>query len=393
MPEPIPAEPGTDKSTRQRLPMTRKLLYAILPAALLVVVVETACLFFEAWNPAIHSAPLHDELAGITIADEDLFWRVQPNLNTVFQNARVRTNDLGLRNGAVEEKRPGEFRILSLGESTTFGDGVDDEKTYSAVLEKYLNRESKGTAFQVLNGGVPSYTCFQSLQFLKTRGIELKPDLVLFYHEFNDFLPASHRTSSNDLIGLSQTDRQRHGTTRNWIHRRLFTWSAFYRWLCRQMARWDIEKIQNDSENTSGFMFTPEFQQKVFHQEILPGKASQGVFLLQRVPAGDRAIVFRELFDFCRSHGIRLVVIHPSYKASAPHECQITQLCREGDVPLFEAHASLHAADIPPELLFQDHVHPTELGHRRLGEALGQFLLEGALLPSRSGGEERKTPR
>lgn len=384
----MPDHESSTKVTRKSIPLVRRLAYALLPALLLVFIVEGVCRVIEVWSPAIHSAPLHDELAGITVHDEDLFWRVRPGLDAVFQDARIRTNRLGLRNDEIGAKATGEFRILSLGESTTFGDGVENEATYSAVLEEALNQRGNGATCRVLNAGVPSYTSFQSLQYLKTRGAALEPDMVLFYHEFNDFLPASHRTSRNDYIGLSQTDRERHDSTGNWMHRKWMSWSAFYRYLCRRAARRDIERIQNDTETTSGFMFTPEFQRHVFHQEILPGSSAKGVFLTQRVPPKEREIVFRELFSFCRSRGIRLVVIHPSYKSSARHECLVTRMCDWNQVPLFDAHESLHSTDIPPELLFQDHVHPTALGHRRLGEALAKFLLDNQWVKIPSAGKE-----
>ena len=42
----------------------------------------------------------------------------------------------------------------------------------------------------MINAGVSGYTSFQSRKYLELRGLELKPDLVLFYHEQNDFLKA-----------------------------------------------------------------------------------------------------------------------------------------------------------------------------------------------------------
>ena len=92
-------------------------------------------------------------------------------------------------------KPPGVFRILSLGESTTFGDKLEATENYSYRLEELLNADpTLGRRVEVWNCGIPAYSTYQSLRWLELDGLGFQPDLVLFYHEINDFLPTHHRT-------------------------------------------------------------------------------------------------------------------------------------------------------------------------------------------------------
>src|SRR5215470_5660402 len=71
--------------------------------------------------------------------------RITPNLDVVIRrhptslrDIRVRTNSLGLRGAEIPPREAGELRILVLGDSITFGDYVDEDETYPAVLERRL---------------------------------------------------------------------------------------------------------------------------------------------------------------------------------------------------------------------------------------------------------------
>ena len=50
--------------------------------------------------------------------------------------------------------------------------------------------------------------------------LRLEPDLVLFYHELNDFLPSSLRSSDNTEIGIGMTDRELYESKRESLDRK-----------------------------------------------------------------------------------------------------------------------------------------------------------------------------
>src|SRR5439155_18563168 len=76
--------------------------------------------------------------------DTNLGWRPNPNVHGVhnqegYFKSSVSTNSLGLRGPEVsKDKKPGEKRVLLVGDSFTWGWGVNDDQTFAACLEHLL---------------------------------------------------------------------------------------------------------------------------------------------------------------------------------------------------------------------------------------------------------------
>ena len=133
--------------------------------------------------------------------DPDLFWRLKAGVRekkitgTVGSfpvSFTVNTDDRGFRSGPVPAEK-NEYRVLALGNSCTFGVGVDDDETWPAQLEHILSR-AHGGRVRVINGSVPGYTAFQGKRFLEKRGFDLEPDLVIACFGFNDAATWSSRS-------------------------------------------------------------------------------------------------------------------------------------------------------------------------------------------------------
>ena len=129
------------------------------------------------------------EWSAARIYDRLLFWRLRAHATR--DGERV-TNSLGLRGPEIPAKPADEFRMLSLGESTTFAWGLPGDRNYSSLLEASI-RTVGGKRVRVLNAGVSGYTLFQGVTYLRHRGLALEPDAVLVYFGFNDFLGVSYR--------------------------------------------------------------------------------------------------------------------------------------------------------------------------------------------------------
>lgn len=100
-------------------------------------------------------------------------------------------NNLGHRGKDTSlKKAPGHYRVLMLGDSFTMGKGVEDNQTFSALLESSLNRRGGcgAVAFEVLNGGVDSYTPLLSYLQLTGDLAPLEVDLVLLNLDPSDLL-------------------------------------------------------------------------------------------------------------------------------------------------------------------------------------------------------------
>jgi lysophospholipase L1-like esterase len=94
-----------------------------------------------------------------------------------------RTNSLGHRG---EELRDGRARILSLGDSCTWGWLVGQQQSYPAVLQRLLDEGETEGRYDVINAGVPGHTSYQGLLHLRDRALALRPDVVILNYGFND---------------------------------------------------------------------------------------------------------------------------------------------------------------------------------------------------------------
>ena len=118
----------------------------------------------------------------------DISWKTSDLWSNYKPNPlSKRCNQYGYRYGG-SPKEKGTFRILCVGGSTTWGDGVSwGRQSYPAQLEKYLN--NNGYNVNIVNSGVPYYTSAEVLTSLCFRGIYTKPDLVLIHTGGNDMGP------------------------------------------------------------------------------------------------------------------------------------------------------------------------------------------------------------
>jgi hypothetical protein len=80
------------------------------------------------------------------------------------------------------------FRIIFLGDSFTFGDGLKIEDTYSYRLVSKLNKGKIFCRYEPLNFAVPAYNTAQELELLKTKGLQYEPDAVFIGYLSNDLI-------------------------------------------------------------------------------------------------------------------------------------------------------------------------------------------------------------
>ncbi len=87
------------------------------------------------------------------------------------------------------EKPDDVFRIMTLGDSFTFGLFVDTPKNYPEQLEELLkNTCSKKKKFEVINLGIAGYDIQYTIERYKLRGQKYNPDLILWLLKDDDFL-------------------------------------------------------------------------------------------------------------------------------------------------------------------------------------------------------------
>jgi lysophospholipase L1-like esterase len=94
------------------------------------------------------------------------------------------TNSLGLRDDEIENT--GAVRILSLGDSCTWGWAVEQEQAYPQVLQRLLNPQPGTARVRVINAGRPGYTSYQGLVLLRELEPQIRPDVLIISYWFND---------------------------------------------------------------------------------------------------------------------------------------------------------------------------------------------------------------
>lgn len=115
-------------------------------------------------------------------------------------------NDIGMRDTRqVADYLKYPNKILCLGDSFTYGWGVNDDETFARILEKNINKDS----IAVLNAGVSGAGTDYALKFLQVRGKDLTPKTVIYFYfdnDINDNKANAYFHIKNDSITVNKHD-------------------------------------------------------------------------------------------------------------------------------------------------------------------------------------------
>lgn len=104
------------------------------------------------------------------------FWPEDPDKAVTMQ---VRISDLGIRDRDYAAKEANEYRILLLGDSYTFGWGLEIDDSLERVIERDLEARYPNRKITVVNGGTGGYGPWQTHGTLRRVGEIIDPDLVI----------------------------------------------------------------------------------------------------------------------------------------------------------------------------------------------------------------------
>lgn len=121
-----------------------------------------------------------------------LGWTLRENVRDAkLSESTVNSNSQGVRGLREYPLAKGHAtRVVVIGDSYTFGEGVNDDQTFSADLERLLDNS------EVLNLGVHGYGTDQQLLRLQIDGVKYRPDVVLLGYYEDDI--ARNRLSFRD---------------------------------------------------------------------------------------------------------------------------------------------------------------------------------------------------
>jgi lysophospholipase L1-like esterase len=364
---------GRKLSLRKRIAFIA--LANLLAIGLLAAGGEIACRLFA---PQVSYGTLPDWMLKMLRFSDDMYlgWELRPGV--------LDHNSAGLRGREIPKQKPeGVWRIAMIGDSVTYGLGVDAAQAFPSLLESKLNAAGMG-AVEVLNCGVPGYNPFQEYTLLKNRILGFDPDLVVM-----TFTPDDVETTPVILnVGGSMCLFRNHfeGTRllNNSLHWSLFRRSHLYRFLYKEAAlafaapegRFEVGNLRPQVE-----------WQTVRRTADLCAEKHTALLL----------VLSPWLLPYCPpAEGTQLQLPDPEeFHRYQQAFDQIRQLARQSHLeyldlgPLYEQYAG--------KLKLQplDHEHLNPLGHRLVAQRLFERLRSmrpGATKPAASGRGAARSP-
>ena len=251
----------------------------------------------------------------------------------------------------------GDFRILAVGESTTFGLHVGTDSAYPARLEYLLRERFPGTAFTVMNTGVPSQTSTSILRNIHFQLAKYRPDLVISLVGANDMNEALNDLNTRVLFGSIYVPEWIAGLR---IYKLLSVTKDYF------LHRPIIEK-------DGAWTFCDETQKH-------PG----GGWIHNDRYERQLLLNYRDIVDIVRQHGAELAILSYVHRSDRLHAL-FGKVTGEKNAPYLDLY-------IPPEertldLFTGDYWHPSAAGHNYMARKILHGLLTNRLIPS-SGGNQ-----
>jgi lysophospholipase L1-like esterase len=302
--------------------------------------------------------------------DARLPYVMRPGIETEVRGMHVRVNAHGLRGPDVAQRPvPDVHRVLALGDSVTFGQGMSVEEAFPAVLERELNERGAGR-WEVVNAGVEGYDTQAELAYLERRGLALAPRTVVVGFNLNDF----DRPPVLGGLGVLTNDQSERMASHS-----LANYSEFYlvlRWLVRTRAGTRPIGVPAAAQvpHTPGEAFQP-----------LDRYVSALRKAYYRQPNDERWTVLEEslrgLGAVARQRGLRVVIaiipdgdqIGVDAPDLVPQE-RLLALCARERLECVDLHPAF-AAQAGAGPLFLDIMHPNAAGQRIIAATLADRLL------------------
>jgi lysophospholipase L1-like esterase len=286
------------------------------------------------------------------IPDDELGYVMKPNFRghyvQDFEDS-FEFNAHGLRDREYGPAKPGSFRILAVGDSYTFGDGVRADQTWSKQLESSLRR--RGIAAEVINAGTSGYGTLQYAKLARRLYPIYNPDMLIVMTTFNDpgnDLATSHGIFPPLKIGQHPFKRwlKRHS------HLSMRIWLAYLQLAIPKFSFSEADDLyrQVDAEGEAG-------------------RRSRAGFELFEKAVDD-------LIAQAREAGTRILFVSSS-DADHPFTRYVMELCRDRQAPFVDGFARVTSGE--SEVSMAGHTsagHWSPEGHAEIGEVLAISIAE-----------------
>ncbi|MGR9053551.1 MAG: SGNH/GDSL hydrolase family protein [Gammaproteobacteria bacterium] len=167
--------------------------------------------------------------------DPDIGWTMLPGDIHYTYDKLVRLNRLGFRGPEVAEKKENEYRILAVGDSHVYGQGLEDGQLLTNQLQSLLIKYNQSCKYNVINMGVRAYSINNELAMLQKNGLKLKPDHVIWFFFIDDFRQSDirkwyDRFADYDWYMFDLLDKPTQQVLRSWRLRQIARHSSLAMW-------------------------------------------------------------------------------------------------------------------------------------------------------------------
>lgn len=234
--------------------------------------------------------------------------RMRPNMEFTHRSVdgvfHFKTNEQGFRNDSVISyaKRPGEIRVLVLGDSHTFGYEVNQSETYAAVTEQQLRK--KGFDATVINAGLSGTGTGEQLIFLEQEGYKFQPDFVIlgfFENDFDDNQKAGFFSVSGDSLQLVKKEHLPGIKIQNFIYQfQLIHWLSEHSYLYNFAFNtvWDFFKALSSKRDSSSAV-----------EQVIVGS--------EQISEADKkleTLLIKRLYEHTKSYARLVILDIPTFK-------------------------------------------------------------------------------
>jgi lysophospholipase L1-like esterase len=266
--------------------------------------------------------------------DPHLPYRPRPHSREVLTSdsgeftIEYRHNSLGFRDIEHTFRKSADIsRILTLGDSFTYGEGAAFESTYPYQLEKTLNLRQGHPPVEVIKAGIYRFFPEAERILLQYDGLKFHPDLIVVEFTTNDVIDtylgidAVHATANGNLL---TSQARRLGSWGTWLyihsHSARLLLSKYLSWKYQKSFRIDwpeIYKAAGYYEN-SWEKIESEFDQMVRlarqdHCKIV-------FFYLPDDLSQDHSRINQRLLKWSNHEIVPFVDLTPAMRAAALHE-------------------------------------------------------------------------
>ena len=319
--------------------------------------------------------------AGLFTERPDGFRVLSPGFSGTISRAEfdapVRIGSFGVRGEGPGPRTDSTFRILTLGDSQTFGFGVLDDQTYSVHLERILGTRFPSLDVEVVNAGVPGYGTVDEVIWLRERAHEVDPDLIVSqFLSVNDFKINRASPFTAELLGDADDGAMESsgGSRSNGA---------------RSLASRIVEGIHAAKNRShAATLITEGLSYIAMRMGLLGGVAAMwGEDFTPEDAEKTRALLVL-LAREAQALDVPIVLVYTTGKAQViagdgsglPSKAVVSGAASDAGVPWIDMTDALRSRSDRQELYFMRDGHWTATGHRAVAEVLADRLGEMGLM-------------